>query len=527
MKIVDVYDEKAKKTYVYEVTSYYDKEKKGSRKKRKILGHRDPITGEILPNRPKRKPGENKNEDNKNTQLLTEMKSLERKHYGAGYYLLQVAKSVGLVGDLETLFPKSYQALLNLAFYLVLAPTNSMKQYEEWVKANYVPYDISLTSQRISEIFTVVTEAKKQSFFNLRAARVQKEEYWYYDTTSISSYSETLPYIQYGHNKEDDKLPQLNLGVLYGEKTKLPVLYRYLHGNIPDSKTIPWMISLIDFLPQNLVKLVMDRGFFSESNVLELIENQIGFIMAARKSPNYIKEGIRSVKSEIEDFSNYSPAYGLWGKRVATNHFKPKSGKGSYPVQMYIYLNTDRQSEELQALNSHLKSLYEELESGNTKPTNEKDYRKYFTTEEVDGKVIHHLNREIVEKEREYMGYFVLLSTYKKDVWEILNIYRTKDTIEDAFHNLKDRANMRRLRVSSERSLEGKIFVEFLALILCSYIKNKLEESKLNEKYSQDKFLSSLNRIDLLHHKKYGSTISEITVEQASLYTKTGVRPPI
>lgn len=44
---------------------------------------------------------------------------------------------------------------------------------------------------------------------------------------------------------------------------------------------------------------------------------------------------------------------------------------------------------------------------------------------------------------------------------QVLSHYRDKDQVEKAFMNLKDRLNMRRLQVSSERGLEGKLFVQY------------------------------------------------------------------
>ena len=58
-------------------------------------------------------------------------------------------------------------------------------------------------------------------------------------------------------------------------------------------------------------------------------------------------------------------------------------------------------------------------------------------------------------------GYFSLLSNSIKDPLEALEIYRSKDLIEKAFGNLKERLNMRRTSVSSDESLDGKLFVQF------------------------------------------------------------------
>ena len=59
-----------------------------------------------------------------------------------------------------------------------------------------------------------------------------------------------------------------------------------------------------------------------------------------------------------------------------------------------------------------------------------------------------------------------------------------KDIVEKAFSNIKDRFNMRRLLAKSEKNLDGKIFTEFVALILVSYLDHKMKETDLYKTYS-------------------------------------------
>lgn len=49
MSLVKLYNKERDVTYVYESTSYWDKEKKQPRSKRKLIGKIDPETGEIVP----------------------------------------------------------------------------------------------------------------------------------------------------------------------------------------------------------------------------------------------------------------------------------------------------------------------------------------------------------------------------------------------------------------------------------------------------------------------------------------------
>jgi uncharacterized protein YcbK (DUF882 family) len=58
-------------TYVYEVIeNYWDKEKKQSRSKRKLIGKIDPVTGEMVPTSSKGRP--RKTEDAENYKVLYE-----------------------------------------------------------------------------------------------------------------------------------------------------------------------------------------------------------------------------------------------------------------------------------------------------------------------------------------------------------------------------------------------------------------------------------------------------------------------
>ena len=48
---IDVHNKERGVTYVYESLSYWDKEKKQPRSHRRLIGRRDPETGEIVPTR--------------------------------------------------------------------------------------------------------------------------------------------------------------------------------------------------------------------------------------------------------------------------------------------------------------------------------------------------------------------------------------------------------------------------------------------------------------------------------------------
>ena len=96
------------------------------------------------------------------------------------------------------------------------------------------------------------------------------------------------------------------------------------------------------------------------------------------------------------------------------------------------------------------------------------------------------------------MDFFVLLSNEKMDAKKALELYRNKDVVEKAFGNLKERLNMRRLLVSSEQSLEGKLFVQFIALIYISYIKKQMQLNGLYKHIHLELYLIKLILLNAL-----------------------------
>ncbi len=174
------------------------------------------------------------------------------------------------------------------------------------------PYGKNISSQRSSELFSSITEEGKEHFFRLQGKRRSANEYWAYDTTSISSYSESLKQVKYGHNKDHDPLPQINLALLFGEESNLPFYYRKLAGNISDVKTVKKLLADMEFLGFGKAKLVMDRGFYSEENINNLYQNHLKFLISAKVSLKFIRMELDKVRDTLRTRANYNAVYQIY-----------------------------------------------------------------------------------------------------------------------------------------------------------------------------------------------------------------------
>ena len=165
--------------------------------------------------------------------------------------------------------------------------------------------------------------------------------------------------------------------------------------------------------------------------------------------------------------------------------------------------------------------------SGKRKPEHEKLYTKYYEIKTTPVKGVSLIpKQEVIYEKLKYYGYFALISNTIKDPLEALEIYRSKDLIEKSFGDLKERLNMRRTSVSSEENLEGKLFVQFIALIILSYIKKKMSENNLYKSYTMQELLDELDIIECFEQQGHRRRIGEITSKQSNLYKCLGTATP-
>lgn len=533
MAIVHQHDKRSGITYAYESISHWDKEKRQSRAKRTLIGRVDINTGEIVPTK-----GTNRSRGTTSTKAAKRgpVPSTEttRKFYGATYLLDALGQRLGLVSDLKQCFPHSYKQIISLAYYLILEADSPLSRFSKWSSLHQHPYRQDIPSQRSSDLFASITEEDRYRFFQLQSARRSELEYWAYDITSVSSYSECLKQIRYGFNKERDHLAQLNLALVFGQESGLPFYYRKLPGNATDVKTVRNMLADIDFLNLKKVHLVMDRGFYSAENINELYKEHHKFLMGAKLSLRLVSEHLDNVRHSLREWSNYCENHEVFALCVPAkwNYIQDRPYKGDTireerRMYLHLYFNNERAAKDEQRLTRRLLLLQRELQNDERKPENAKLYDKYFEIRKTPARGVKVIARQdAIDEARKNYGYFALISNEIKDPVKALDIYRNKDLVEKAFGNLKERLNMRRLLVSSEQSLDGKLFVQFVALIYLSCIKKAMQENKLFGKYTLQGLLDQLDVIECFGRPGKDLRVGEITKKQQELYDILAVTSP-
>jgi transposase len=525
-------DKRSGITYAYQSVSYWDKEKKQSRARRTLIGRVDTETGKVVPTDGRNRKTQDGMAPSKRGSKKAEM--VHRSFYGATYLLDAIGEKLGITHDLKQCFPDIYRQILSIAYYLILEDSTPLYRFEKWGVLHKHPYGTNITSQRSSELFASITEESKQRFFILQGKRRLEKEFWAYDTTTLSSYSETLKQVQYGHNKEHDLLPQLNLALVFGQESNLPFYYRKLAGNIPDSRTVRHLLEELDNLGYSRVKLVMDRGFYSEYNINCLFQNYVKFLVSVKMSLVFVRKELDAIYDTFRSFEHYNENHELYCRTVRTtwNYSQERPYKGdtlqeSRRLYIHYYYNIDKAAEDEKDFDRRLIALKQELESGKPVPEHEKLYQQYFTVKTTPRRGTRvQVNEKSVIKARRYYGFFALITNETMDAVTALELYRNKDVVEKAFGNLKERLNMRRALVSSEQSLDGKLFVQFVALIYLSYIKKQMQVKGLLKDYTLPGLLDKLDVIECFEQPGKLLRVGEILDKQEQLYFDLGVVPP-
>lgn len=407
-------------------------------------------------------------------------------------------------------------------------------RFHKWGTTHRHPYGKDIPSQRSSELFGLITEDAKMDYFKRQAKRHGLNEYLAFDTTSISSYSTLIKQAKYGKNKDGDPLPQINLALLYGEESMLPVYYRKLAGNITDVKTIENLLKDVDFLKLEKLKLVMDRGFYSEKNINDLMKHHHKFLIGAKTSLKIVSNRLDKIRTDFVTRFNYNSELKLYVMSFMEewdySEEKPRSGEtvtDKRRIYLHFYYNDQKATDDKTRFNAMLDRLEYNLINGTPDPADEKLYQKYFVISETPVRgVTYSFKEDAIRKAEKNYGYFVLMSNGIKDPVEALRIYRLKDLIEKSFGNLKERLSMRRMSVSSEENFEGKLFVQFVALQLMSYIKRQMDVNGLFNDYTMQSLLDEIDVIEYYQQPGKAHHLSEITDKQRKLYELMDVYAP-
>nr|WP_302144301.1 hypothetical protein [uncultured Schaedlerella sp.] len=206
----------------------------------------------------------------------------------------------------------------------------------------------------------------------------------------------------------------------------------------------------------------------------ELVQGFFSAWLEHNSGDRYYCMDITSISSysEMDEFVFYG--YNRDRKKLPQINLLMVSGHTS---RLHIYYDSIKAALDEKKFSHRILTEYEELCSGSTVKEHQKDYERFFIVKETPkrGRKVEY-NQEAIDAHRKNsIGWFVLATNDVKNPVEALEIYRMKDTIEKHFDDLKNDLDMKRLRIHSSAAMDGRLFIQYIALILSSQIKNIMD----------------------------------------------------
>ena len=494
-------------SYVYHIGKGYRNSKGQPTSERTMIGKLEGLSGMLMPNEnyfaiyggaPERPP--------------LEVDAIA--NFGDFFLLDHIAKDTGLALVLHNVFGGVGDDVLLLAIYMALTG-NALYRCDAWCRDTLTGRGDTITSQRCSRILEALDERKRMDFFRAWVHARQQREYLAYDVTSVSSHSKGNDLVEHGYNRDGEDMPQVNLGMYYGEESMLPIFYCSYKGSIVDKSHLHYMMQYNERLGIDDACFVMDRGFYSERNVQDLAFRH-RFIVGLPNGLNLSKEIIAKYGQQVKSSRHDIGMTGVKGVAIDDDRLGFRS-------KIHLFYANGKIADEERLLKEKLARWEQELGEGKVVKAAE----GYFKIVGGGGGAAPEVTREYdaIDEKVHNLGYFLMMTTdMNKTPGMILDIYRRKDIIEKCFDELKNDMDLRRLRVHSETMMEGKMFIAFIGLILRTYAHNKLRDYlDANRPMSMPQVFDELRMIKTVKTKGGMVLRNPVTKRQRTIYEQFGI----
>lgn len=411
--------------YAYEVTSYWDPKLKKTRQKQRYLGVVMDKENGVFKKKRKDQP------------KLVENLILD---FGDVYLLYRFMEQVGLLDFVQGFFGDRADTLLSLICYRLCYPS-AMQYAESWYTGSFscvLFKEAHVSSQRISDFFVSIGDERVlRGFFQQYIPLfTHADEGVIIDSSSLPNQNH-FPFTAWGyHSGGIDK--QIRFLFVIDKKSNLPLFFRYLPGNVIDVSSLQVTMDELKQYQVNCGYVLLDAGFFSQSNIEELYAEEIDFFTRLPSSRKLFKQLIVEEAGGLECF-DHAVQYGeraLFIKKRRVDLF-------GRMVYAYIVLDPERKGRETK------KVLLTALDD-----------------EDVDRKEV---DFRLLKK-----GVMILVSSFEMTKEEVVPSYYVRQMVERLFGFSKDDLRLLPLRVHKEESLRGFLLLQFMSLVVFVLLKKAI-----------------------------------------------------
>ncbi len=385
-------------------------------------------------------------------------------------------------------FERDLGLLLDLAAYSIIMENNAGQYYPDYAY-NHALFtdDMRMYSDsKVSDFLRYITPDKSVEFLNeWNGGRNHKEKiYISYDSTNKNCQAGDLEMAEFGHAKVDIGAPIVNISMAYDTANKVPLFYEEYPGSINDVAQFQCMVAKAKGYGYRNIGFILDRGYFAKDNIEYMDACGYSFVMMTKGMSAFVSSMILDIKGTFEDKRDNSIYdYSVYGTTVKKKLYVTDK-KDRY---FHIYHNPYKEAKEREKVEEKIAKIQKLLnrQIGCEFEVSDAIEQYFELIFGKDGKLAaFREKKEVIEREIRLCGYFVIVTSDKMKADEAIHLYKSRDTSEKLFSSDKSFLGNRSFRTHSDESTSGKIFVEFVAVIIrCRlYTCLKAEAERLDSK---------------------------------------------
>ena len=375
---------------------------------------------------------------------------------------------------------------LDLAAYYLTTENNAGQYYPDYAynhplfTPDYKIYSDSTVSKFTSQI-SVEDSVEFQNEWN-GIKKKQDKIYISYDSTNKNCQAGDIEIVEFGHAKEDKGLPVFNYSIAYDCSNREPLFYETYPGSIVDVSQFQIMLEKAVAYGYRNAGFILDRGYFSRANIRYMDKCGYDFVIMVKGMKSFVNGSIRKVQGTFEEKRQCSiRRYRVNGTTLKTPVFYSDE-KDRY---LHIYYSYSKAADERSALEAKIDRMAAYLKKlEGQEVIIDKSYEKYFSLEyyhegQDDQCFVCALEKaSVIEEELKLCGYFCIITSSEMTAKEALDLYKSRDASEKLFKADKSFLGNRSMRICSEESLEGKMLIAFVALIIRNRMSTKLKDAE-------------------------------------------------
>ncbi len=386
---------------------------------------------------------------------------------------------------------KDLGLLLDLAAYTIVTEGNAGQYYPDYAYNHpLLTREMKVYSDsKVSDFLNGMKPDQWIGFLNdWNEARDHRERiYISYDSTNKNCQAGDVEMAELGHAKDDPGKPIINYAVAYDCTNREPLFYEDYCGSINDVSQLQLMIGKAQAYGYRRIGFILDRGYFSQGNIHLMDKCGYHFVIMMKGMKDLVNELVLKVKGSFEERRECAvKEFHVYGTTVKKQLY-PSDDRERY---FHIYYDSGKVHAEREALEDKLEKMYKSMAKnfGDKDVTVGPGVRKYYdVVEHEDGTLIGMVERDsAIEKDLKLSGYFVIITSEKMTAADALRLYKGRDASEKLFRGDKSYLGNKSYRNHHTESVDAKIFVEFIALIIRSRMhvllseENKRLDSKKN-----------------------------------------------